>query len=226
MPDQIPFTPFGTNDFAENPEPRCPCVLLLDVSGSMAGEPINELNKGIVQFKDELVADGLAAKRVEVSIITFGGMVQTACDFTTPAHFVPPVLAADGDTPLGTAVNMGLDLLERRKHTYRSNGIAYYRPWIFLITDGAPTDEWNSGAIRVKKGEDKKEFAFFTVGVEGANYDVLAQLCLRQPLKLKELRFRDLFKWLSSSLKSVSRSNPGQAVSLSNPTGPSGWASV
>ena len=80
MPDQIPF---GTNDFAENPEPRCPCVLLLDVSGSMGGQPITELNSGMVTFKDELSADALASKRVEVSVVSFGGNVQTVCEFTT-----------------------------------------------------------------------------------------------------------------------------------------------
>jgi hypothetical protein len=54
--------PFGgaDPDFADNPEPRCPCLLLLDVSGSMRGSPINQLNEGLAQFRDELFADSLA----------------------------------------------------------------------------------------------------------------------------------------------------------------------
>ena len=44
MSEQITF---ATSDFASNPEPRCPCILLLDVSGSMNGRPINELNSVI-----------------------------------------------------------------------------------------------------------------------------------------------------------------------------------
>src|SRR6478609_7193596 len=60
--------PFGTNDFAVNPEPRLPCVLLLDVSTSMTGAPIHELNDGVFLYKGELMADPLAAKRVEVAI--------------------------------------------------------------------------------------------------------------------------------------------------------------
>lgn len=62
MSEQITF---ATSDFASNPEPRCPCILLLDVSGSMNGRPINELNAGLVTFRDELLADPLALKRVE-----------------------------------------------------------------------------------------------------------------------------------------------------------------
>ena len=81
--------PFGTSDFALNPEPRCPCLLLLDVSGSMEGEPITELNAGLKAFRDELVADELASKRVEVACITFGP-VNVATEFETAGVFQPP----------------------------------------------------------------------------------------------------------------------------------------
>ncbi len=223
MTDQIPF---GTNDFAENPEPRVPCVLLLDVSGSMGGNPISELNAGLVIYKDELIADGLASKRVEVAVVTFGGQVQTVCDFTTAAQFCPPTLTVSGDTPMGAAINRAIDMLQERKQIYRSNGIAFYRPWIFLITDGAPTDEWKSAAQRAKQGEASRSFSFFAVGVEGADFSTLSQIATREPLKLKGLRFRDLFKWLSNSQQAVSRSTPGDEVPLTNPATPTGWASV
>ena len=218
--------PFGTNDFAENPEPRVPCVLLLDVSGSMGGQPIRELNEGLTVYKDELAADALASKRVEVAVVTFGGIVQTACDFTTADAFFPPNLVATGDTPMGAAVTQAIDMVHERKQIYRASGIAYYRPWIFLITDGAPTDEWQTAAKRVIEGETSKAFSFFAVGVEGANMDILKQMSKREPLRLKGLRFRDLFQWLSNSQQSVSRSTPGDEVPLQNPTTPDGWAAV
>lgn len=222
MPEQVPF---GAVTFAENPDPRCPCVLLLDTSGSMNGNPLSELNAGLVQYKDELVADALAAKRVEVAIVTFGGQVQTVCDFATADAFTPPTLTAGGDTPMGRAIEQALDLLQQRKEVYRQNGIMFYRPWIFLITDGAPTDAWSGAAERVKQGENSKGFMFFAVGVENANMEILQQISPREPLKLKGLRFRDLFKWLSNSQRAVSRSQTNDQVPLADPTkGPTGWA--
>jgi uncharacterized protein YegL len=218
--------PFGTDDFALNPEPRCPCLLLLDVSGSMTGEPILELNAGLKAFREELVADELAAKRVEVACITFGP-VDIATQFEAAAVFQPPWLKAQADTPMGAAITSGIELVRLRKEAYRKNGIAFYRPWIFLITDGAPTDDWTGAAARVKDGEAAKGFAFFAVGVQGANMEILKEISVREPLKLKELRFRSLFQWLSNSMKSISRSTPGDEVPLKNPTeGPDGWASI
>lgn len=218
--------PFGTTSFADNPEPRCACLLLLDTSGSMAGASISELNAGLIAFKDEITADELATKRVEIGIVTFGGHVTVVQDFVSAGEFAPPTLKAGGDTPMGAAIIQGLDLLQQRKQIYKTNGIAYYRPWIFMITDGGPTDSWKAAAVRVHEGEGGKSFSFFAVGVESANMETLAQIAARTPVKLKGIRFRDLFVWLSKSLSSVSASQVGESVPLSNPATPQGWAEV
>ncbi|MBU9581047.1 VWA domain-containing protein [Ralstonia mannitolilytica] len=210
--------PFGTDSFADNPEPRCPCLLLLDTSASMAGSAITELNAGVVAFKDELAADSLAMKRVEIAVVTFGP-TQVRSTFQTAPNFIPPHLEATGDTPMGSAIRQGLELLRQRKDEYRANGISFYRPWVFLITDGGPTDEWQSAAALVREGEASKSFAFFAVAVDGANMDVLKQISVREPLKLNGLKFRALFQWLSNSMKSVSQSTVGNAVTLPDRTG-------
>jgi uncharacterized protein YegL len=224
MDEYISFEqiPFGSDNFAENPEPRCPCVLLLDTSGSMGGLPIAQLNEGVRTFRQELLQDPLATKRVEVAIVTFGPVTIEA-DFHTVPNFHPRELDTTGDTPMGAAITTGIEMIARRKKEYKDHGISYYKPWIILITDGAPTDDYARAAMEVKEGEASKKFAFFAIGVEGANMDILSQISARAPLKLRGLMFREFFMWLSASMKMVSSKNPGAAINL---LPPSGWSEL
>jgi uncharacterized protein YegL len=216
--------PFIDAELAENPEPRCPCLLLLDTSASMSGSPINELNEALRVFKNELIADSMTAKRVEVAVVTFGP-VELISDFVAANRFEPPNLQAKGDTPLGKAVAVGVELLKERKQILRENGIDLYRPWIFLITDGEPTDDWRDAHQLILQGEEHKSFLFFALAVNNARLDILKQISVREPLRLKGIRFRPLFRWLSDSLKAVSYSNPGDRVGLPDYK-PYGWADV
>lgn len=190
-------------EFADNPEPRCPCVLILDTSQSMAGEPIDALNRGLHIFCAELLAAPLARKRVEAAVISFGSEVRVVQDFITVDRFQPPVLQAEGETPLCTAIVRALDLVERRKERYRANGVPYSRPWLFLITDGMPqgdTLEMTREAVqRLRAAEAAGKVTFYAVGVEGANMKLLERITVRPPMKLQGLRFSDLFAWLSAS---------------------------
>lgn len=225
MSENFEQQPFDPGPFIENPSQRCPCLLLLDVSGSMRGRPIDELNAGVMLLKEELSADPLASKRVQIGLVTFGP-VETVTDFVDAGVWAAPELASKGDTPIGAAIEHGLRMLENQKAIYRSSGIPHYRPWVFLITDGGPTDSWQNAARLVRDGEANRKFKFFAVGVEGANFDVLKQISVSDPIQLKGLRFRDLFAWLSSSLSAVSQSQPDEEVPLANPIAPTGWGSI
>ena len=226
-------------EFADNPEPRCAVVLLLDTSGSMHGQPISELSAGLKEFEHALKSDRLASLRVEVAVVTFGGSVkalnvssESSAEipldaehvFITADSFIPPTLHSGGDTPMGEAARRAISLLRERKDIYKRNGIDYFRPWVFLITDGNPTDNnWELAAEQARQEEERKGVLIYAVGVEKADMKTLAQFSSRnQPVKLKGLAFRELFQWLSKSLSAVAQSRPGEQVALP----PVGWATV
>jgi uncharacterized protein YegL len=215
--------PVGLPEFVENPENRCPVILLLDTSSSMAGQPILELSRGVGVFMEDVQRDTKASLSVEVAIVTFGP-VKLLQDFVTIDQFTPPVLEANGYTPMGEAIEAAIDLLEGRKEVYKTNGIQYYRPWIFLITDGAPTDSWQNAAQRIRLGEADRKFCFFAVGVEGADMQTLSKIAPpdRPPVKLSGINFQPLFVWLSTSMKRVSSGKIGEAIALP----PVGWAEI
>ncbi|ABA20727.1 von Willebrand factor, type A [Trichormus variabilis ATCC 29413] len=213
-------------EFAENPEPRCPCVLLLDTSGSMQGAAIEALNQGLLSLKDELMKNSIAARRVEIAIITFDSHINVIQDFVTADQFNPPILTAQGLTSMGAGIHKALDMVQERKSLYRANGVAYYRPWVFMITDGEPQGELDhlveQAALRLQGDEVNKRVAFFSVGVENANMTRLNQIAVRTPLKLKGLNFIEMFVWLSASMSAVSHSQIDEQVALP----PIGWGSI
>lgn len=210
------ITPISSVEFAANPEPRCPIVLILDTSTSMRGAPIYALNQGIQSFLREVRSDVVATLRVDLAIVTFGP-VQLIQDFSAVDDIDPTTLFAEGMTPMGEAVTYAVHLLEDRKIAYKENGIQYYRPWLLLITDGSPTDSWKDAARQIKDAEESSKLSFFAIGVEGADMDILSELSVRPPLRLKGLEFSQVFVWLSQSVARVSSPSVGSMFELPPP---------
>lgn len=204
------------NDLFQNPSPRCACMLVLDTSGSMSGAPIQELNQGLQAFVEAVQEDEMSAYSVEVGVITAGGTVREELSFTT-ANTIREVspLVADGVTPLGAAVELALRRLEERKAAYKRAGVAYYQPWLVIISDGEPTDSWQAVAQQTSALSQQRKLVVMPVGVSQANMAILGQFSSRPAKQLAGLKFREFFEWLSASMSRVSASNStSSAVAL------------
>ena len=192
-----------------NPAPRCPVVLLLDTSGSMWGNAINELNAGLKQFIQETANDEAASMSVELEVITFDNEANVVMPFTPIADVEqnPSPLTAAGMTAMGAGLDLAYNDLQERRRLYRDNGISSYKPWVVLMTDGGPNDEWQESARKMRElGEKGKiQYIGLEIGDSVDHYTMQSILPANpEPVKLQGLRFKQFFKWLTDSLHSVS----------------------
>ena len=209
------------NDFsaesAENYEQKCLCVLVLDVSGSMFGSPIEELNRGLQDFYKEIQSDETTSQRLEVSLITFNNFVNTIQEPALVDNFKMPVLKAGGSTAMVDAVNEAIDKVESRKKWYKETGQPYYRPWIILMTDGEPDDgqDVNGLGARIRQETQEKKYVFLPIGIQNANMHTLNLIKgTMPPQKLQDLKFLQFFKWLSASMGVIVNHAEGEKVNL------------
>ena len=201
------------NDLINNPSPRCPVVLVLDTSGSMAGEPIEQLNAGAQLFIDEVKGDDLARWSVDLAVFAAGGEVECLLDFTSIEQIggISP-MHASGTTPLGEATQLAISRLEARKAEYRHAGVPYYQPWLVIISDGVPTDDWKESANRAHKLSSERKLVSIPIGVGDADMDVLSAFSSKPAISLDGLKFREFFLWLSASMSRVSASTSSDAA--------------
>ena len=214
--EMIPYV-----EFADNANERTPCVLVLDCSGSMRGEPIKQLNMGLKALEQELKDDIDASSRVQLLIIKAFGKDEAvvSSDWIDAMNFEAPEMEAGGLTPLGKAMEMALKKIEEQKCLYDSCGITSKRPWIFLISDGEPTDyDWEIVAKKCREAQQNKKVVIHAVGTQDANLDKLAMFSTNSPKRLSGLRFTEFFLWLSRSVSCVSRAAPN-ALDLIEDTG-------
>jgi uncharacterized protein YegL len=192
-----------------NPDPRVACVALVDVSGSMDGEPIAALERGFAAFTHYLRSESLTSKRVEVAVVTFGTVATVLVPMQEARTLQPARFTAAGTTNLAAGIHLALDIIEDRKHAYKTAGLQYYRPWILVLTDGkANIDGFDAAVARLNQVEAARGVTVFAVGVgPRVNYPQLSRLSTqRSPAPLDGLKFEALFEWLSASLTNVSNS--------------------
>jgi von willebrand factor type A len=225
-------------EFAENTEDRIPVVVVLDTSESMeakrAGEsrsPMEALDGALDKLVAAIKQDPLARKRADVSFLTYGSEVHEPTPFATVDSdgFVLPMLEVSGRTSTNQAVLKALEMVEDRKGEYKAAGVKYYRPLVFVLTDGLATDtEYREEALNtVADAVASKKVTFFAIGIDGADMSELNEFANSSPtgdaLQLAGTRFEEFFLWLSASLSSVSQSKPGDAMPAEIPA-PTTWA--
>ena len=157
----------ASNDFTgESPEnytQKTICCFVLDTSGSMSGQPINALNSALQQFYRDISNDSDMAEQLEVAIVTFDSHAKKLRDPALVANFTMPVLSVSGTTALVDGVRKGIELVEDRKEWYKNTGQSYMRPWIILITDGAPDSNQDVQGLshEIEEKTKARNFMFF-----------------------------------------------------------------
>ena len=207
---------FGAPKIAAPNEAHMACVLLLDTSGSMIGEPVASLNRALQDFKEKVSMDEMAQKRVDIAIVEFNTIARVVQDFTPISQMEPITLQATGTTAMGAGINMAIDMVKERSRFYNSLGTPAYKPWIFMITDGAPTDDIYEAARRVKEEENKGshgKLKFFALGVSGYEKNTLFSITNRV-MELRDTDFSGIFNWMSESMVAISVSRVGEEVPL------------
>lgn len=210
-------------EFDTNPEPRCPCLLVIDVSRSMGrNNRIGQVNQGLQSLSHYLEQDTLASLRAEIALLTFSDRHKLVQDFVPASQFAPPQLKPKKGTNALPAIREGLQLIANRKAQYQEHGINYYRPLLIFMTDGeifAPQHHTAAPVVAIREqlaqAHNNRQVAFFAVGAtEDADLTALSVISPTAPKRLRETRFAEFFQWLSRSLSTVSQSQTEDRIIL------------
>lgn len=205
--------------------PQAACALVLDTSRSMRGGKIHGLEAGVKAYRDYLLRDEMAKDVVETCIITFDDEPHLLHAFSNVEQMPELHLQAKGWTALGAALDKALTEIEDRKRYYRQEGIDYYRPFLVVITDGAPTDmkgkqRFEEYMAKIQEGSRAKKFYPIFLGTKSADFDRLKRLVgdAGAVVGVDDARFEELFQWLSRSVSGLKDSKPGDRIELPDPT--------
>ncbi len=200
---------------------RLPIYLLLDCSGSMAGEPINAVNDGLGIIYRLLMAEPQAIETVYICLICFSGHVDFH-SLISIDQFIPPPLTASGQTVMGEALRRLVQSIERDLTVNTPTSHGDYRPLVFLLTDGAPTDEYHSAIQQLKALRGSRKPTVIALGCgPNVNTSVLHEVTdnVFRMDTVSPDSIKGFFKWLSGSVLQTSRSiGTGAVVSMPPPT--------
>ena len=204
---------FNESDFGRSTKRRLPICFCLDVSGSMSGKPIRELNDGLQSFFSSIKENEETRNTADICVVTFGGTVDIFLPFGRLAKGqpVPEIHATTSLTPMGEGILTALELLNARKEGYKNLGIKYYQPWLVVITDGAPQGE--NAMENMEKAisatvslEEEERLVVFNIGVGmNVDYTLLKSLSKKrdEPISIMSTQFSKLFEFLGSSSSSI-----------------------
>jgi uncharacterized protein YegL len=186
-----------------------PVYLMLDCSGSMSGDPIEAVRTGMKMIVDELKSDPMALQTVWLSVITFDSTAKQVVPLTEIESFIEPLIDAGGSTAMGDALTLLVNCIDKEVRKSSPNQKGDWKPLVFLLTDGEPTDNWHEPANKVKKLTAN----VIACGAGGnVNQNILKQiteivmlLSTSQPNDIKAF-----FKWVTQSIKVTSQSISSQ----------------
>jgi uncharacterized protein YegL len=186
---------------------RLPVYLLLDSSESMAGPAIEAITQAVETLVKELVAKPESAETAYLSVITFSRVANQVTPLTDLMRFQTPKLSVRPGTGLGAALRLLLDCIQREVVTTSETIKGDYKPLVFLLTDGQPTDRWEEDAALVKQSCASGRINLIAVGCgPDVDFGVLSKITdvvLKMP-KLMPDTIHKSFVWISSSIKMAS----------------------
>lgn len=130
---------------------KLPVYLLIDTSGSMMGEPIEAVKNGVQLLVSTLRQDPHALETAYLSIIGFGTTASVLVPLTELSAFQPPALAASGTTSMGEALKTLALQIDKEVTRTTADTKGDWKPLVFLMTDGNPTDNWKAGLDELRK---------------------------------------------------------------------------